>query len=235
VAQPSGSFHLALSGKDRGEIRWIHFSPDERLWTESSRNTTLPRQATKLEPRVREILLLPRIQQGPATSKLVAGLSGSGFSEIDGIVALVGELARHDAYHLVEYLDADLRPDSTGYDKRVEVHLGLRRCAGDPSARDVLSRLAAHRPDSVDLAAYRPGGIDFLVRTLESATEDIARRVRSAWALGATAGVDVLPRLERFKDDSTPYGGYRWALVDTPTLGREVRAAIIRIGLRHGR
>jgi hypothetical protein len=94
--------------------------------------------------------------------------------------------------------------------------------------RRLVARWAAARPDEIVLARHRPGGVEFLLATLEDVTVDPRKRVDCARELSYTADVTLIPRMSRLADDPTPVRGLRSVRAGgpRPTLGRFVKRCI---------
>ena len=175
-----------------------------------------------LEERLR--LYRPRVEAATTAGKAPA--------DVERLASIVAELVRAGDLELVEALERECDDD-----ERHQVFWStLARTGRTPQARRLLERWAAREPDSIELAAYRPGGLDYLLTRLEDPAETPQARAHCAWALAQAGDVSALPRLRALVDDPTPVPlrSLR-AGSGVPTLGSIVARCIPVLEKRAGR
>jgi hypothetical protein len=97
-------------------------------------------------------------------------------------------------------------------------------------ARRLAEKWASENPEIIQLARFRPGGVEFLLAMLEDEAADPRDRARSARELGLAGDVHVIPRLRKLEDDRTPvHGRSIRAGGPAPTLGESVKWAMNRL------
>ncbi|MHC4819183.1 MAG: hypothetical protein ACYTF8_14130 [Planctomycetota bacterium] len=137
---------------------------------------------------------------------------------------LAHELVRASDFAVIEVLEQE---EGETYRKRVFWEL-VSWPGRSAEGRRLVARWAAARPDEIVLARHRPGGVEFLLATLEDVTVDPRKRVDCARELSYTADVTLIPRMSRLADDPTPVRGLRSVRAGgpRPTLGRFVKRCI---------
>jgi len=153
----------------------------------------------------------------------------------DSRLELIEETARQGRIDLVEALDARLGSGPEDSETRRFIHVMLATNWVDERMISVRDRLARIHPDSIALARYRPGGVEFLFGILEDRKRSISDRVDSATALSKVAwSADIVVRLRALEGDTTEVPGVRALgfLEPNPTLGQYVGYAIKMIKLR---
>ena len=96
---------------------------------------------------------------------------------------------------------------------------GTRSAAGNPIRR--------RNPESIQLARFRPGGVEFLLTTVEDESRGVRDRAACLFALRQAGDASVIPRLEKLADDSSPVRTRSMrAGSGTPTLGESVQKTI---------
>lgn len=155
--------------------------------------------------------------------------------KVDARLALMQETARQGRVDLLEAFDARLGRGPEDYALRRLLHAVLSEDWRDERMIDVRDRLARVHSESLSLARYRPGGVEFLFSVLEDRKRSILDRVDSVnGLLGVPWSADVVTRLRALENDTTEVPGIRsLGPVDAiPTLGKYVRRAINHIELR---
>ena len=97
----------------------------------------------------------------------------------------------------------------------------------DPERLALLEKWALRNPESILLARFRPGGIEFLLATVEDESRGARDRAACLFALRQAGDASVIPRLENLVDDPSPVR-LRSARAgsDVPTLGEIARRTI---------
>ena len=144
---------------------------------------------------------------------------------------LFEETARQGRVDLLEALDAQLGDSSADQDVRWSIHVVVSGDWRDPGMRRVRDQLARRHPESLWLAPYRPGGVEYLLEIVESPAKPIHDRERSVAILSGRGTAEILKRLAPFAGDATEVPGVRNLRVGdpTPTLGSFVTKAMKRI------
>lgn len=104
---------------------------------------------------------------------------------------------------LVVLLDEALPSEPGTMGRRLRIHAEIAACAlgGDVSVVPHAERLARRHPTSVRLAAFRPGGVEFLLTVVESRIDDFDDRVSALYQLYEMEDPDVRRRLIALVDD----------------------------------
>jgi hypothetical protein len=120
-----------------------------------------------------------------------------------------------------------LERECSSWGRKRAFWVAVSRSGRNAEGRKLLARWAEARPEEILLAAYRPGGIEFLLEKLEDATLDPRERARCARELSYAADVSVIPRMSVLVDDRTPVSGRSVrAGGPLPTLGDIVKRCI---------
>lgn len=91
-----------------------------------------------------------------------------------------------------------------------------------------LKALAPHRPASFLLAPWRNDGMLELLNLVKDESRDVSDRVRAAWMLGTHGTMELVPELEKLRNDATPHST-NIPYSDPRSLGEFVERAIARI------
>lgn len=167
----------------------------------------------RIEARVERVR--PRVERATTAAK-----TGPGEETLASVVA---EFARAGDIEVVAALERECRDP----ERRSVYWSTLARVGATPEAVRLLETWAAREPDSIELAPFRPGGVEDLLAWLEDAARPPQARARCAWALAHAGDRSALPRLRALADDPTPVPirSLR-AGSGVPTLGDIVRDCI---------
>jgi len=139
---------------------------------------------------------------------------------------VVGELVHAGDYEAIDALERECRDPA----RRRVFRLTVARAGTGAEARRLLERWAAGDPDAIELAAYRDGGLAYLLARLEDPAEPARVRADCAQALARAGDRSVLPRLRALADDPTPVPMRSLrAGSGLPTLGSVVRRCIAEL------
>jgi nucleotide-binding universal stress UspA family protein len=143
--------------------------------------------------------------------------------ERESLSAIVWELAQAGDFELIEALERECADAA----RRPVYWATVARAKPGPEAQGLLQRWAQREPDVIVLAAYRPGGLEFLLSTLEDPAQAPQERAQCAWALARAGDRSALPRLRALVDDPTPVPMRSLrAGAGVPTLGNIVRDCV---------
>jgi hypothetical protein len=168
---------------------------------------------------------LPLEQRVAAYLPLARRLSPAGKTrtEEEALATLAREIVRAGDFAVIEALEREV----DGRARKSVFWWEVSRAGDRADAPRLLARWAAGRPDEILLARHRPGGVEFLLATLEDPAADPRRRADCARELSYTADVALVPRMARLADDPAPVGGRSLpAGRPVPTLGSIVKRCI---------
>ncbi|MCX6829605.1 MAG: hypothetical protein NT002_10035 [candidate division Zixibacteria bacterium] len=106
-------------------------------------------------------------------------------------------LQREDS--ALKYLERSI----SDMDAKKAIWMAVARTPGDRADR-LLQAWSITHPEAVELMKYHPDAQELLLRVVEDRRAPAERRAMSARILADMRNIDVLPRLMRFINDSTP-------------------------------
>lgn len=122
-----------------------------------------------------------------------------------------------------------------GSEKRWLLHCALYNDRGNPLVVAAMRELARKRPDSLLLAPWREGGLQFLLTILQDKTTRTEDRWKAADLIGYHGSPELVPFLVSLREDATVYypdGHPPWG--KAVSIGEKVAMTIEMIKRRHG-
>jgi hypothetical protein len=152
------------------------------------------------------------------------------------IVDLARALIHSEDWESVAYIERNLGSDSLDSRRRRAIWSVLVEVQADTRSRLMLSVLASENRESIMLAPYRPGGVDWLVEIVLDTSAPIDPQVEACEVLGGHGDMAAADRIAHLANDATPYYGSA-VVIDAgqETLGDYVTQSVGRIRTRFSR